>query len=338
MENLVQRKIFDPTGDDSMESRKLVGGNPTGIANLNSVKYKWASNLYNIMVNNFWIPQKVSLVDDRVTIKELTKDEMIALKNTLSFLIALDSMQTANLPKLADFITAPEVQSLFTIQAFQELIHSQSYQYMLQELFPSIDREEIYDYWRTNPLLLRRNTFIADQYEKFNQDQTKENFKIALAADFALEGVYFYNGFNFFYQLASRNKGVNLAKIIKYIENDEVTHVSLMSHMIREEFDLSNPADKKILVDTLTVAAEQEIEWGNEIYGDRILGISRKSTEANVKYLVNQRAKVIGLGTIFPGFNTNPYAHLDQIKRENFFETKVVEYSQSTAVDGWDNF
>lgn len=338
MENLVQRKIFDPTGDDSMESRKLVGGNPTGIANLNSVKYKWASNLYNIMVNNFWIPQKVSLVDDRVTIKELTKDEMIALKNTLSFLIALDSMQTANLPKLADFITAPEVQSLFTIQAFQELIHSQSYQYMLQELFPSVDREEIYDYWRTNPLLLRRNTFIANQYEKFNQDQTKENFKIALAADFALEGIYFYNGFNFFYQLASRNKGVNLAKIIKYIENDESTHLALMSHMIREEFDINDDNDRKILIDTLTTAAEQEIDWGKEIYGDRILGISVQSTEAYVKYLTNQRAKVLGLGTIFRGFGNNPYAHLEQVKRENFFETKVVEYSQSTAVDGWDSF
>ena len=340
MENveLKQRMIFNPLGDDSMEARQLTGGNPTGIANLNSVKYKWTSSLYKIMLGNFWVPEKVSLVDDRVSIKELTPDEMNAFKNTLSFLIALDSMQTANLPKLADYITAPEVQSIFTIQAFQELIHSQSYQYMLQELFPSIDRDEIYNYWRTNPLLLERNKFIAGKYEKFNENKTRYNFKVALAADFALEGLYFYNGFNFFYQLASRNKGVNLAKIIKYIENDEVTHVAFMSHLIKEEFDLNDEGDREIIRSTIMEAAEQEIAWGIEIYGNRILGISEKSTEAFVKYLANKLGKVSGLGVLYKGFTANPYDYLSQEKRENFFETKVTEYSTSTAVSGWDDF
>ena len=62
------------------------------------------------------------------------------------------------------------------------------------------------------------------------------------------------------------------------------------------------------------------------------------STESNVKYLANQRAKVVGLGIIYKGFTENPYAHLNQAKKENFFETAVTEYSQSTAVSGWDNF
>jgi ribonucleoside-diphosphate reductase beta chain len=338
MTNQVHRKIFNPSGDDSIDGRQLIGGNPTGIANLNSVKYKWASPLYKIMVNNFWIPEKVSLVDDRVTIKELTPDEMIAFKTTLSFLIALDSMQTANLPKMGDYITAPEVQAIFTIQAFQELIHSQSYQYILQELFPNLEREEIYNYWRTNPLLLERNTFIANQYEEFNQVQSVENYKKSLAADFALEGIYFYSGFNYFYLLAARNKVANVAKVIKYIENDEVTHVSFMVSLIREVFDLNLESDKEILRSTLMKAAEQEIAWGHEIYGDRILGVSKKSTEAHIKYIANQRGKVVGLGVLYKGFNENPYAYLDQAKKANYFESVVTEYSQSSAVSGWDNF
>jgi ribonucleoside-diphosphate reductase beta chain len=332
------RKIFNPLGDDSIGARQLIGGSPTGIANMNSVKYKWATNLYKIMIGNFWVPEKVSLVDDRVTIKELTADEMAATKNSLSFLIALDSMQTANLPKLADYITAPEVQNLFTLQAFQEMIHSLSYQYILQELFSSVDREEIYNYWRTNPKLLERNEYIAAQYEKFNEHKTRRNFKIALAADFALEGIYFYNGFNFFYQLASRNKIANVAKLIKYIENDEVTHVSFMSHLIREEFDMTNEDDQEILRSTIMTAAEHEIDWGKENYGDRILGISEKSTEGYNKFLANKLGKVIGLGVLYKGFTVNPYEYLSQDKKENFFETKVVEYSQSTAVDGWEDF
>lgn len=334
-----QRLVFDPSGDDSLENRKLIGGKATGIANLNAVKFTWASKLYKIMLNNFWIPEKVSLVDDKTTIKELTEDEMIALKNTLSFLIALDSMQTANLPTLSAYISAPEINALLTLQEFQEQIHSQSYQYLLQELFPSLEREEIYNYWRTNPLLLERNTTIAADYQQFADEPNELNFKKAIAADFALEGIYFYNGFQFFYQLASRNKLAEVAKMIRYIENDEITHVSLMNYLVKELFDLDNPEDKAILTDTLLKAAESEIAWGKSIYGDKILGISERSTEEYVKYLANQRAKVIGLGVLYRGYNTNPYQHLEnKEKRENFFETTVTEYSQSASVSGWDDF
>lgn len=338
MTELTQKKIFDEFGDDSATARQLINGNATGILNLNSVKYQWAPKLYKIMVNNFWIPEKISLVDDKVTIKELTKHEMEAFKNTVSFLIALDSMQVNNLPNIADYITAPEVGGLFTVHAFQELIHSQSYQYLLLELFPSVEREEIYNKWRDNPLLLKRNKFISGQYQKFIEEKSLENFKIALAANFALESVYFYNGFQFFYQLAARNKVANVAKMIKYIENDEVTHVNLFTSIIREVFDLNSEDDRKILLDNITQAAEQEIDWGKEIYGDRILGISTESTEAYVKFLANQRTKLLGLGVIYKGFTKNPYEYLNTEKRENFFETKVTEYSRSEAVDGWDDF
>lgn len=335
---LKEKLIFNSDGDDSVESRTILGGNTTGIANLNSVRYAWASKMYKVMVNNFWIPEKVSLVEDRVTIKELTDDELVALKNTLSFLIALDSMQVANLPRLANYITAPEVSALYTVQEFQELIHSQSYQYILQELFPSAEREEIYNYWKTNPLLLKRNKMIANKYQQFIDNPSEESFKIALAADFALEGIYFYNGFQFFYQLASRNKLANVAKIIKYIENDEVTHVSFMKHQIAEQFDLSKQSDIDILTSVIMEATEQEIEWGKEIYGDRILGISKESTESYVKYLANKRSKLVNGGVLYRGFNQDPYQFLSGDKRENFFETSVTEYSQSTSVGGWDDF
>lgn len=337
-QKLVARPIFNPTGDDSLQTRELVGGNATGIINLNNVKYKWAGQLSKQMVNNFWIPEKVSLVDDKVTIKELTADELEAVKNTLSFLIALDSMQVNNLPRLGDFITAPEVAGLFIIQAYQEYVHSQSYQYLLLELFPSIERDAIYDRWRSNPLLLKRNSFIAEKYQRFNDEQTLEAFKIALAANFALEGIYFYNGFNLFYQLASRNKITNVAKMIKYIENDEVTHVSMFAFIIREYFDFSNEADVAILRGTIEEAVEEEIAWAHEVYGDKLLGISKQSAEQYVKYVANQRARAAGLGTIYPGFSKNPYAYLSSDKRENFFETTVTEYSQSSAVSGWDDF
>ena len=335
---LKEKLVFNEFGNEDVASRLVIGGETTGIANLNSVKYQWATKSFRIMQNNFWIPEKVSLVEDKTTLKDLTKDELEAFKDTLSFLIALDSMQVANLPRLEAYITAPEISALFTIQAYQELVHSQSYQYILQELFPNLDREAIYNRWRDNPVLLKRNKSISEKYQKFCDNPTEDNFKLALAADFALEGIYFYNGFNYFYQLASRNKGVGTSKIIKYIDTDEATHLNFISSLIREVFDFSKESDKQLVTDVLLEAAEDEISWAKYVYGDRILGISERSSEEYIKYLTNQRAKVLGLGVLYRGFNKNPYAHLDAEKRENFFETTVTEYSQPGSVNGWDDF
>lgn len=52
----MQRKlIFNITGDDSKESRQIIGGNSTNLFNLNSVKYDWAISLYRKMLEQFWI-------------------------------------------------------------------------------------------------------------------------------------------------------------------------------------------------------------------------------------------------------------------------------------------
>lgn len=112
-------------------------------------------------------------------------------------------------------------------------------------------------------------------------------------------------------------------------------HVSLMNYLIKETFD---EADMKMLAEVIDTAVQQEIQWGQHTYGDSILGISKESTENYIKYIANNRAKSVGIGVLYKGFNINPYAYLDMKKKENFFETSVTEYSQSTAVAGWDDF
>jgi ribonucleoside-diphosphate reductase beta chain len=42
-----------------VNSRTIIKGNTTGLFNLNAVKYSWAKSLYQVMIGNFWIPEKV---------------------------------------------------------------------------------------------------------------------------------------------------------------------------------------------------------------------------------------------------------------------------------------
>jgi ribonucleoside-diphosphate reductase beta chain len=79
----------------------------------------------------------------------------------LSFLIFLDSIQTVNLPNFNDYVTAPEVNLILSIQAYQEAIHSQSYATILETVVDSQDRDEIYYFWKTDKNLLERNEFIG---------------------------------------------------------------------------------------------------------------------------------------------------------------------------------
>ena len=118
-----KNKIFNATGDDSIENRTIIKGNPTGLFNLNAVKYNWAKKMYQVMIGNFWVPEKISgLNDDAIMYKNLKEEEKTAYRGMLSFLTFLDSLQTVNLPNFADYITSPEVNLILSIQSFQELL------------------------------------------------------------------------------------------------------------------------------------------------------------------------------------------------------------------------
>jgi len=69
-------------------------------------------------------------------------------------------MQTVNLPNFSDYITAPEVNLILSIQTFQEAIHSQSYATILETVVEPKDRNDIYYFWKTDKHLLERNKFI----------------------------------------------------------------------------------------------------------------------------------------------------------------------------------
>lgn len=333
---LNKTKLFNIDGDDSIESQSIFQGNPTGILNLNNVRYKWVKGFYKVMLGNFWIPEKVSLVDDKVTIETLTDAEDEAVQKTLAFLIFLDSMQVNNLPNIADYITNSGVKNLIGIQTFQEIVHSQSYQYILESLYPNGVRDSIYEEWRNNPLLLKRNQFIADQMQQFVDYPDEEMVKRVLIANLALEGIYFYCGFNLFDQLASRKKIVQTQKVIDYIRVDEASHVALFTKIINETMDCRKEQDW--IIPFIKEVSLQEIEWAKSIYGNNILGISEESTEMFVKDLANKRLRGIGLDPIFDGV-TNPYTHLEVQSRANFFEAGAnTSYSRSESIDGWDDF
>ncbi|MBW3021079.1 ribonucleotide-diphosphate reductase subunit beta [Candidatus Woesearchaeota archaeon] len=340
-----RKKLFNPEGDDSVNNRQAIGGNTTNLFNLNNVKYTWTKDIYRMMMGNFWVPEKVDLNQDIVDYEELIPEEKDAFDAILSFLVFLDSIQTNNIPNISNYITAPEISTILAIQTYQEAIHSQSYAYIIESIIPADKREKIYDHWRENKILLERNKYIAKIYQDFIDDENDISFAKVLIANFILEGLYFYNGFNFFYNLASRNTLLGTADQIRYINRDELTHVVIFKHIISAlKEEKPGLITQKLVHEMFDEAVKQEIEWANYIFQDKILGINKESTEQYTKYLANRRLKVLGFDELYEGYDENPYAHLERIAdtggdtvKSNFFESTNTGYSQSSTVDGWDD-
>ena len=70
-----RKKIYNPNSKEITKDRKIFGGNPTGIFELNDIKYQWAYNLWDLMLNNTWFPKEVDMTADVRDYKQLTEAE-----------------------------------------------------------------------------------------------------------------------------------------------------------------------------------------------------------------------------------------------------------------------
>lgn len=344
-EQMQANLIFNPAGNDDIAKRTIIKWNSTGLFQLNAVKYSWAKSLYQVMVGNFWLPEKVwGLWEDATQFSSaLTDDEQRAYKGILSFLIFLDSIQTVNLPNFSEYVTAPEVNLLLSIQAYQEAIHSQSYATILETVVKPEQRDEIYYFWRTDKHLLERNEFIWGIYQDFIDNPNDRNFFRGIIGNFLLESIYFYNGFAFFDTLADQGKMVATDRMINYIRRDELTHVTIFANMMKEiKKEFPDMYDEQLIVDMMDTAVKQEIKWSKHILGKNIIGMGNENVENYTKWLANQRLSMLGIKPLYPDVVKNPYKHLDRLQDQNsekgnFFESTVTNYAQSSAMNwSWD--
>ena len=341
--NLVKRPLFNPDGDIDLRKRQMVGGNTTNLNDFNNMKYQWVSGWYRQAMNNFWIPEEINLNQDIKDYPHLDKDERTAYDKILSFLVFLDSIQTANLPNVSEYITANEINLCLNIQTFQEAVHSQSYSYMLDTICSPEERNDVLYQWKTDQHLLKRNSFIGDCYNDFQLNKDMFHFMKVLIANYILEGSYFYSGFMFFCNLSRNGKMPGSAQEIRYINRDENTHLWLFKNIIlelqKEVPDMFTPDKVKVYQDMMREGVRQEIAWGKYVIGNKLQGLTEKMVEDYILYLGNLRSTALGFSPLYDGYEEEPadmawvsaYANANMVKTD-FFEARSTAYAKSTAL------
>ncbi|MDQ1339058.1 MAG: ribonucleoside-diphosphate reductase beta chain [Campylobacterota bacterium] len=331
-----KKNIYNPKSSETVNQRRIISGNPTGLIELTKVKYQWAINLWDMMLANTWFPKEVDMTQDAKDYKLLSSAEKRMYDLVLSQLIFMDSIQTNNIQdNINPFITAPEINVLLARQAFEEALHSSSYAVMVESISENTD--EIYNMWRQDATLARKNEYIAQVYMDLEKNPTDENKLLAMFANQALEGIYFYAGFAAMYTLARSGKMLGSAQMIRFIQRDEVTHLLVFQNMInslkKEQPELFTKSVKDRVYEMFKEAAKLESEWGKHITKSQILGLNDEIIEQYIQYLADDRLSRVGMDKIYNV--SNPISWVDGFSslnehKSNFFEATVTNYSKGS--------
>ncbi|GAA7370092.1 ribonucleotide-diphosphate reductase subunit beta [Helicobacter pylori] len=332
-----RKKIYNPDSTESVNERKIFGGNPTSMFDLNKIKYQWADHLWKTMLANTWFAEEVSMNDDKRDYLKLSTEEKIGYDRALAQLIFMDSLQTNNLiDNVNPFITSPEINLCLVRQAYEEALHSHAYAVMVESI--SANAEEIYDMWRNDMQLKSKNDYIAQVYMELAKNPTEENILKALFANQILEGIYFYSGFSYFYTLARSGKMLGSAQMIRFIQRDEVTHLILFQNMINalrnERADLFTPKLINEVIEMFKKAVEIEALWGDYITQGKILGLTSSLIEQYIQFLADSRLSKVGIAKVYgvqhPIKWVESFSSFNE-QRSNFFEARVSNYAKGSV-------
>jgi ribonucleoside-diphosphate reductase beta chain len=340
---LTKIKLLNPAFPN--KSTGIINGQSSGLLNWNDIAYPQMYDLYQTLLSNFWKAQEINMQDDIKQWDFLSPVEQDVFLRVNTQLASLDSLQTPTMCQVMDYVTDSSLKAIFAVISQQEAVHNESYSYILSSLVPLSEQNDRFNQAKNDPIVQKRNSLILDAYEGFRDQPTPLNlFKLAVNS-INLEGIYFYAGFAFFYNLARRQKMLKTSTMISYIQRDEMQHAYFISQFIRilltENPEMNSKENIDYIYQTISQAVELEKEWAHVILKE-IEGIDLQEFKGYVEYLANKRLRQLGLKNLYEDRdNPMPWIHVfsDEMINEtksDFFEQKSRTYSKVTQSNGFD--
>ena len=315
-------------------------------------KYGWAWQKYLDGCANHWMPQEVNMTADIALWKSangLSEDERRIVMRSLGYFATADSLVANNLVlAVYRLITNPECRQYLLRQAFEEAIHTHSYQYCIESL--GMDEGEVFNMYREVPSVANKAGWsmahtraIADPNFTTGTPETDQELLRNLVGFYAVtEGIFFYCGFTQILSMGRRNKMTGIAEQFQYILRDESMHLNFGIDMINQ-IKIENPwlwssEFQQQVTQMIVEGAELEIQYARDTMPRGVLGMNAAIMEEYLHFIANRRLTQLGLSEHYSGAQ-NPFPWMSEImdlrKEKNFFETRVIEYQTGGALH-WD--
>ena len=297
--------------------------------------------VWNRLVNNFWLPEKVPLSNDIQSWNTLTPDEQMLTMRVFTGLTLLDTIQgTVGAVSLIPDAITPHEEAVYTNIAFMESVHAKSYSSIFSTLCSTKEIDEAFRWSTENEFLQKKAHIVMDYYR--GDDPLKRKVASTL-----LESFLFYSGFYLPMHWSSRAKLTNTADLIRLIIRDEAVHGYYIGYKFQRGLEQVDQARRDEIKDyTFSLLYElydNETNYTQSLYDS--VGLS-EDVKKFLHYNANKALMNLGYEAMFPSSvtNVNPaiLSALSPNADENhdFFSgsgsSYVIGKAEATEDDDWD--
>ena len=329
------KTIFNTKNIDPM-SQPLFLGKDLGVQRYDILKYPIFKDLDSKQMMNFWRPEEIELKKDRGDFKEMSDNEKFIFTSNLKYQTMLDSVICRGVPTLLEFVTNTELEACLMTWQFFEKIHSQSYSYIIQNVYA--DSKEVFGgIYEDKEIMKRANGAIRDYNNLMNMacdknklSDIKKQIYMTIVSINILEAIRFYVSFICSFAFAENKKMAGNADIIKLIKRDEALHLattqSILKILHREEsegFVKTSEQCRDAAIEMFESAATEEKKWASYLFKDgSIIGLNETVLHQYVDWLCMSRRKAIGLP--YDNVGKNPIAGWTQAWMQS--EHEITSY------------
>lgn len=189
MKTVLNKKHFDST------KQPLFLGEPLSLQRYDKFKYAIFFELFKTQESFFWWPHEINLTKDRNDYANLTDTERFVFDSNLRFQTLGDSMLSRSIHSLADYVSNPELEICMNTWAHMEGIHSYSYSYLLNNVYPNPTK--FFDSIMEDENILNRADLIRNNYDKIlgkegEEKNIPEKIFNCIVSTNVMEGLVFY--------------------------------------------------------------------------------------------------------------------------------------------------
>lgn len=268
--------------------------------NWNRIEDEKDVEVWNRLVNNFWLPEKVPLSNDIQSWHTLHEDEQRMTTRVFAGLTMLDTIQgTVGAVSLIPDAITPHEEAVYTNIAFMESVHAKSYSSIFSTLISTAEIDEAFRWSEENQNVQEKARIVLEYYRGDDPEKRK-------IASTMLESFLFYSGFYAPMYWSSRAKLTNTADLIRLIIRDEAVHGYYIGYKFQKALETASPERRQELKDytfeLLFELYENEEQYTEDLYDP--LGLT-EDVKAFLRYNANKALMNLGYEGLFPKDQTS---------------------------------
>ena len=314
------------------------------VIELNPIRYPFALEYFDMGCANTWFPKEIPLGEDVEQWNHvLTDAERHYVEWLLGFFSTAESLVANNLAMaLYPQVPIPEARLYLGRQAYEEMNHTITFDYVIQTL--NLDRDRIYRMHATAPEIAAKERFETDLTRALlaagpvdEAERLRRLLRNLVGYYVVMEGIFFFSGFLVALSFERRRLLRGLGTLVRYVLKDETIHLAFGADLIRaladEHPDVVTPAFRRELSELIQSAVELEERYAAAALPEGVAGLNQSVYVQYVRYIADRRLARIGLEKVYGARNPARWlvSQVDMPELVNFFESKPIDYELTVA-------